>query len=191
MGDFKITIVFKTIIRLFSQYGAVTPRCLVFIPGKKLVYRTIYNPLYLDELAEKVNIKVQNELEKLTLNLLIFPFANETLDGLDEKYGKAVENLDRAAPKLQHIDIIGGHSFLLQNGVSFNLKNYAFFGLDARRRGKRVEASKKRFKRNSSCICCPQFDFTFGYYASVFGVSRRGWLKNRNYPSFLFRPSLL
>jgi hypothetical protein len=87
------------------------------------VYRTIFNPLYLDELAAKVNIKPQNELEKLTLNLLIFPFANESLGGLNENYGKAVNNLIRGAPNLEHTDIIGGHSLLLQNGVSFNFRD--------------------------------------------------------------------
>lgn len=102
---------------LFPSFHLAYNLCLVFTSGKKLVYRTIYSPLYLEDLIEKVNIKKQLELEKLTFNLLIYPLSNETLEAMKEKYNKAVGNLHKSAPNLKHIDIMGGHSLMRQNGV--------------------------------------------------------------------------
>ncbi|KAI6197641.1 hypothetical protein M3Y94_01249000 [Aphelenchoides besseyi] len=93
----------------------------VFPANRKLVYRTIYSPLYLEEFINKTNIIPEESLEKLTCNLLIFPFASNSSNEMNAKYTKSVVNLKIAAPNLSHVDLMGGHAVIRERGTTSDL----------------------------------------------------------------------
>ncbi|KAI6234760.1 hypothetical protein M3Y99_00765600 [Aphelenchoides fujianensis] len=106
----------------------------VFPPGKTRVYRTIYSPLYLEDFLHKPNVRPEPTLEKLTCNLLVYPFASRTLEEMSAKYARAVKNLKRAAPSLNHVDIMGGHALMRENGTAAGLEGelrMLAWGMDA------------------------------------------------------------
>ncbi|KAI6195165.1 hypothetical protein M3Y96_01202000 [Aphelenchoides besseyi] len=93
----------------------------VFPANRRLVYRTIHSPLYLEDFINKTNIIPEESLKRLTCNLLIFPFASNSSNEMNAKYRKSVANLKIAAPNLSHVDLMGGHAIMKERGTTSDL----------------------------------------------------------------------
>ncbi|KAI6181740.1 hypothetical protein M3Y98_00861600 [Aphelenchoides besseyi] len=81
-------------------------RELVFEYGQKAIYR--WNEMYFEELAQKHDIVPQYSLTELGLS---FFRSDPQLGTPDQVYGRAVANLQTAAPHLDILWLIGGYHF--------------------------------------------------------------------------------